>query len=105
MDELQKVEANCYKIGTKLKLTPSTMNVIRAKKLHTAEALERIIETWLALNYNTEKHGPPTWKAIVEAVAHPGGGNNKALAMEIAKRHPGEGFGVVGRRGFGWRYQ
>ena len=36
-----------------------------------------------------ERFGPPTWKALVEAVAHPGGGNHKGLAMEIAKRHQG----------------
>jgi hypothetical protein len=91
LDELQTVQAQCYRIGTRLRLKHSVIEVIRESKLNSAEALEKIIDTWLIKkNYNTKRFGQPTWKAIVEAVAHPGGGNHRGLAMEIAKRHPGK---------------
>ena len=35
------------------------------------------------------RFGKPTWKRLVEAVEDRGGGNNPALAQEIAKDHPG----------------
>ena len=43
---------------------------------------------WLRGNYDTEMHGPPTWKMLVEAVRAPTGGNNTALAKRIARDHP-----------------
>ena len=48
----------------------------------------RIISSWLKGNYDTEMHGPPTWKMLVEAVCASTGGNNRALAKRIAKDHP-----------------
>jgi hypothetical protein len=90
LDELQTVQTQCYRIGTRLRLKPSVIEVIRESKLDSAEALKRIIGAWLIKkNYNTKRFGQPTWKAIVEAVAHPGG-NHRRLAMEIARRHPGK---------------
>ena len=35
------------------------------------------------------RFGKPTWKRLVEAVEDRVGGNNPALAQEIAKDHPG----------------
>ena len=37
-----------------------------------------------------EKFGMPTWKRLVEAVGDKMGGNNPALALTIAKEHPGK---------------
>ena len=72
----------------RLKLKPSVLDGIRKEKLDNAETMRKIVDSWLIRKlYNTEKFGPPTWKAIVEAVEHSGGGNHKALAIEIAKRH------------------
>jgi hypothetical protein len=91
LDELQTVQAQCYRIGTRLGLKPSVIEDIQKSKLDSAEALEKIIIIWLIKkNYNTKKFGQPTWNSIVEAVAHPGGGNHRGLAVEIAKRHPGK---------------
>ena len=89
LDDLTDVRADCYLIGTQLKLKASTIKLIRAESLNHTEATERIITEWLRRNYNVERFGPPMWKALVEAVAHPGGGNHVALAMEIASRHKG----------------
>ena len=52
--------------------------------------MEAVIEQWLYMNYNsnnTTKFEPPTWKALIAAVAHPLGGNNKTEAKRIASKH------------------
>ena len=36
-----------------------------------------------------ERFGEPTWRAVVKVVAHPAAGDNCALALSIAKQHPG----------------
>ena len=88
LDELQDVQAQCFKIGIRLKLMPSTLDVIRKEKLDHAESLEKIIDTWLIKkNYNTQKFGEPSWRALVKAVADPLGGDHKALAAKIATKH------------------
>ena len=50
-------------------------------------AFTKIILMWLQQNYDVRKHGPPTWRNLVEAVDDPAGGNNHALAMSIADKH------------------
>ena len=45
---------------------------------------------WLKKQYNYHKYGPPSWRALVKAVANPAGGNNPAKAMKIAENHPGK---------------
>ena len=88
LDELKDVQAQCFRIGTRLKLMPSVLDVIRKEKLDHAESLERVIDNGLIKkNYDTEKFGLPSWRALVEAVAHPLGGDHKALATQIARRH------------------
>ena len=42
---------------------------------------------WLKQNYDVTRYGPPTWKALVDAVGHSAGGNNRAEAEGIASRH------------------
>ena len=43
-------------------------------------------------NYNVERFGEPTWQRLVEAVGHPAGGANMALARDIARRHRAVGM-------------
>ena len=50
--------------------------------------MEMIIEYWLDRKYNVAKFGEPSWKTLVEAVAHKLGGYNNRVAGDIAKRHP-----------------
>ena len=42
---------------------------------------------WLQGDYDTAKHGPPTWRKLVDAVANSSGGNDLTLALEIAQAH------------------
>ena len=88
---LQNETAMCYRIGTWLNLPQSLQDTIRAETQDYAEAMNRIINSWLTRNYDTETHGPPTWKMLADAVRAPNGGCNAKLADEIAKLHPAEG--------------
>ena len=85
MELLKDERAKCYKIGTWLKLRPSTLEFIRAESPDHATAMVEIILNWLRGSYNTEMFGPPTWKMLAEAVRAPNGGNNWALAEKIVK--------------------
>ena len=49
--------------------------------------MDEVIMEWLKKNYDVNKYKPPTWKALVDAVEHPAGGNNRAEAEKIASRH------------------
>ena len=53
------------------------------------DCLEAVLTKWLQKGYNFQKYGPPSWRMLVEATAHPAGGDNVALAEEIARKHPG----------------
>ena len=48
------------------------------------------LKQWIMRNYDTTKHGLPTWRRLVEAVDDSSGGHNHALALEIAEKHKGE---------------
>ena len=73
-----------------LGLRPGDLVAIR-KGNDIDQAFTEIILTWLRQNYDVHKHGPPTWRNLVEAVDDPAGGNNHALAMSIADKHSNTG--------------
>ena len=49
--------------------------------------LEKTLIHWLRRDYDTTRYGQPSWQMLVAAVADPAGGNNRALAEQIAARH------------------
>ena len=87
MDELENVLSCYYEIGGRLHLSDDKLKAIQNKNLSAAAAMKEVIVEWLKRNYDSNKFGPPTWKALVDAVKHPTGGNNKAEAERIASRH------------------
>ena len=82
---LEPVTARWKHTGLALRLDPGELDDIemRNKKLDTC--LTEVLRLWLSKKYDTEKFGEPSWSLLAEAVAHPAGGNNNALAMEIAE--------------------
>ena len=44
---------------------------------------------WLQREYDVEQYGPPSWRALVEAVADSAGGNDTDLAESIAEKYLG----------------
>ena len=88
MDELTNVLARYEGIGGRLNLPNNTLEEIRGQKnLSAAAAMRNVIVEWLNRNYPSSSLKPPTWKALVDAVEHPAGGNNRAEAEEIARKH------------------
>ena len=79
-------------VGLLLRLHPSELELIEAN--HVKEGvtccLRAVVDKWLKRSYDTATHGLPSWKLLVAAIAHPVGGNNPALAEEIATKHNGK---------------
>ena len=87
MDELTNVLARYEEIGGRLNIPHGKLVEIRENRLTPAAAMTRVIVEWLNRNYPNSSLKPPTWKALVDAVEHPVGGNNRAEAEKIASRH------------------
>ena len=93
MKEVIQVKANYKAFGMMLGLSYPQLEDIQKSPLFIVDngaALTEVILTWLRQKYNTVKFGVPTWRRIVEAIDSEAGGNNHALAKEIATHHPGK---------------
>lgn len=70
-------------------LRPSQIRTIEATHPGNIEAcMDDAISQWLRRTHNETKHGPPTWRKLVQAIAAKAGGSNAALAGRIAESHP-----------------
>ena len=85
--KVTNISSHYYEFGIALGLPPAELDNIKEES-KSPRALSGVLQAWLKQNYNTEIHGPPTWRKLVEAVDHPAGGNNHALAKTIASEHP-----------------
>ena len=73
-----------------LGLRPAQVQTIRATHRGDVEAcMDEALSVWLKRNHMEAKFGPPTWRNLVKAIAAKAGGQNPALATEIAEAHPG----------------
>ena len=82
------ISAKYYNLGIELGLHPGKLEAI--KQTHSndvAQALTQVLLLWLKRQYDVETHGPPTWQKLREAVDSPSGGDNPALAEEIAEKN------------------
>ena len=94
--ELNPVAAKWKNIGVALQMKTDTLESIQVGNGgDPAACLTSVVTEWLKRNYNVEKSGEPTWQKLVEAVGHPAGGANKALARGIAKRHKAGGTSTM----------
>ena len=92
LEYLENKQGKCYEIGSALRLDETRLAKIQSDcPYDTARALR--INDWLKKEYNTERHGPPTWKALVKAVKSPFAGDDPKLAEKIAKDHPSQPSG------------
>lgn len=77
-------------VANALGLRPAETKTISSTYQGNPEkCMDDAILVWLRRAHNEKKFGPPTWKRLVQAIAARAGGNNTALAMKIAKDHPG----------------
>ena len=88
--ELIPVKAKWESTWTALGLPAEERHATRVENNNDCDkCLMATIEIWLKQNYDTERHGKPSWKMLVQAVCDPGGGNNRELAERIAKKYEG----------------
>ena len=77
-------------IGTGLRIDSGHLDVIQQNNLgKPRDCLLDTLTCWLKRNYNVGRFGEPTWRTLVKVVAHPAAGDNQALALSIAGKHPG----------------
>ena len=90
LEEVIHLQGKWAKVLAGLRLPHTHQDTIKME--HPADArscLQAVLVVWLSKNYDVEKHGPPSWRTLVKAVADPIGGANTALALKIAENHPG----------------
>ena len=74
-------------IGLALRLDPDQVKRIERENRDLEDCLTEVLTLWLKRNYNTERFGEPSWEMLARAVGHRSGGNDPALAREIARRY------------------
>lgn len=83
------IAARWEPFGSALRIPSAKLAVIKATPGSTPDScLKSTLLEFLKKNYDFEKHGEPSWRLIVKAVARRAGGNNVELALRIAKDHP-----------------
>ena len=87
IEEILSIESRYYYIGRSLNLKIADLREIRDKHPSESDALEDVLLLWLNRQYDVKKHGPPTWRMLVEAVDKKSGGDNHELAKQIAVNH------------------
>lgn len=89
--EVTDVAAKWKNFGLALRLRPDQLETIEANPHTTVEdCLRSVLSEWLKqTNINTERFGVPSWKLLLAAVAHPNGGQNRALAIKLAAKYNG----------------
>ena len=81
---------NWFHLCLDLQVSPDDLSSIEERGGDPGTCLHRGLTHWLQGDYDTEKHGSPTWRMLVAAVDNPSGGNDSALASDIAKKHQGK---------------
>ena len=87
--ELLPVAHKWMELGLVLGLHINLLYRIKVEIPDVTRCLREVLFEWLQQAYNTSQFELPSWKLLVEAVAHPGGGNDPALARRIAIKHNG----------------
>ena len=89
--ELLPVAHKWRNIGLALKLDPNLLERIGTRNHRDVISyMSDTLTEWLQKAYDTTRFGDPSWKLLTEAVAHPVGGNNPALAKEISLKYNGK---------------
>jgi len=92
-NELITVAARWRDVGIALHLKFDTLDNIENRCINEPHrCLELMVTEWLKRNYNLKRFGEPTWQKLVDVVNSPAGGANRALAIDIARRHKAGGM-------------
>jgi len=90
LEEMLSVVANWEEIGRGFGIDPGRLEQIRSNNPGDCKkCLSGVLTCWLRRNYDVGQFGEPTWQIVVKVVTRPVPGDNCALALDIAGRHPG----------------
>ena len=87
LSAVNPLRASAYNFAILLGLPPDLVDSIEGRGSDPVGFLTRVLTHWLRSNYNTTKHGRPSWRMVCAAAASPVGGANPALANKIADEH------------------
>ena len=88
LKSIADVTPNWEPIGSLLGIHGDTLTAISNDNSASADkCLIDMVTCWLQHNYDTLRHGLPTWERLVQVIASPAGGNNATLALTIAQQH------------------
>ena len=73
-------------LGLALRLRHAEITMIEKNRANVQGCLKDVLTKWLQKAYNITRFGDPSWNLLLEAVAHSAGGNDPALAEQIADR-------------------
>ena len=89
-EEVLPLVGSWGRIALGLGLPPRMKSFIAKKHPNDPkDCLLAVVEEWLMGLHNVQRYGHPSWRGLVQAVAHPAGGANPALAHSVAAKHPG----------------
>ena len=87
------VKAKYYQMGIALGLKPGAVDGIKKENIGDVDqAFQKVLLTWLRQVYDVKRHGPPSWRKLLECIGSPSGGANLALAKRLAPLHPGNSY-------------
>lgn len=84
--EVSQLTENWKGFAMVLGLTQQTICTINTQKLDPAGCLDLVLKKWLIQDYDLNKYPLPSWRQLVRAVDHNTGGQNPALAKNIASK-------------------
>ena len=85
---ITEVATNWEPIGSLLGIDNGTLTAISNDNSASADkCLIDMVTCWLQHNYDTSRHGLPTWEKLVQVIGSPAGGNNTTLALTIAQQY------------------
>jgi hypothetical protein len=87
IEEIQPIESSYYNLAQSLNVNIADLRKIHDEPSSDSDALKDVLLLWLNKKYDEKKHGPPTWRMLVEAV-NKSCGDNVELAKQIALNHP-----------------
>ena len=89
LEQMLPVFAKWKAIGLGLGLQAGQLEQIEVEHSSPRGRMVGVLTRWLRGKYNMMRFGWPSWRLLLNAVAHPAAGDNLALALEIARKHPG----------------
>ena len=88
LEQMLPLSAKWKAIGVGLRLPLDGLEAIEFGYGSPMECMTGVLTLWLRMKYNVERFGLPSWRMVLNVVAHPAAGDNPDLALEIAKKTP-----------------